>query len=59
MAGLDLPEQLGKVPSSFKGYLWVEDIWTVGPAFRPGKDLRNQAQLDASEAALERRRTRQ
>lgn len=56
MAGLDLPEQLGKVPSSFKGYLWVEDIWTVGPAFRAGKDLRNQAQLDASEAALERRR---
>ena len=56
--GLDLPEQLGKVPRSFKGYVWVEDIWTVGPALRPGRDIRNQAQIDASEAALERRRER-
>jgi glycerophosphoryl diester phosphodiesterase len=59
MAGLDLPEQLGKVPASFKGYLWVEDIWTVGPAIRPGRDIRTQAQVDASEATLERRRARQ
>jgi len=56
--GLTLPEQLGKVPSSFKGYVWVEDIWTVGPALRPGRDFRNRAQLDAAEAGLERRRAR-
>ena len=54
--GLTLPEQLGKVPNSFKGYIWVEDIWTVGPALRPGRDIRNQAQQDAAEAGLKRRR---
>jgi glycerophosphoryl diester phosphodiesterase len=56
--GLTLPEQLGEVPSSFKGYIWVEDIWTVGPAFRPHRDIRTEAQLDAAEAGLKRRRER-
>jgi glycerophosphoryl diester phosphodiesterase len=54
--GLALPEQLGKVPNSFKGYIWVEDIWTVGPALRPGRDVRSKAQIDAAEAGLNRRR---
>jgi glycerophosphoryl diester phosphodiesterase len=54
--GLTLPEQLRKIPSSFKGYIWVEDIWNVGPALRPGRDVRNQAQQDAAEAGLKRRR---
>ena len=54
--GLSLPEQLGEIPSSFNGYVWVEDIWTVGPALRRGRDIRNQAQLDAAEAGLKRRR---
>jgi glycerophosphoryl diester phosphodiesterase len=54
--GLTLPEQLGDVPNSFKGYIWVEDIWTVGPALRPGRDMRSQAQRDAAEAGLKRRR---
>ncbi len=44
------------MPNSFKGYIWVEDIWTVGPALRPGRDIRNQAQQDAAEAGLKRRR---
>ena len=57
-AGLTLPEQLGDIPSTFKGYVWVEDIWTVGPALRPGRDIRNQAQIDAAEAGLKRRRER-
>lgn len=56
--GLTLPEQLGEIPSTFKGYVWVEDIWTVGPALRPSRDIRNQAQLDAAEAGLKRRRER-
>lgn len=56
--GLDLPEQLGEVPRSFKGYLWVSDIWTVGPALRPARDIRSPAQVAASEAALQRRRER-
>lgn len=53
--GLTLPEQLGDIPSSFNGYVWVDDIWTVGPAFRPARDFRSQAQIDAAEAGLRRR----
>jgi len=56
--GLTLPEQLGEIPSSFNGYVWVDDIWTVGPALRPGRDFRTQAQMDAAEAGLKRRRER-
>ena len=48
--GLTLPEQLGEIPASFNGYVWVDDIWTVGPALRPGRDFRTQAQMDAAEA---------
>lgn len=55
-AGLSLPEQLGQVPSTFKGFLWVEDIWTVGPALRPHRDIRTKAQIDAADAGLKRRR---
>ena len=54
--GLTLPEQLGEIPSSFKGYVWVDDIWTVGPALRPNRDIRTKAQQDAAEAGLKRRR---
>ena len=57
-AGLTLPEQLGRIPSSFTGYIWAEDIWTVGPALRPGRDFRTKAQEDAAEAGLKRRRAR-
>lgn len=55
-AGLTLPEQLGDVPSTFKGYIWVEDIWTVGPALRPNRDVRTEAQQDAASQGLARRR---
>jgi glycerophosphoryl diester phosphodiesterase len=54
--GLTLPEQLGKIPSSFKGYVWVDDIWTVGPALRPNRDIRTKEQREAAEAGLKRRR---
>jgi glycerophosphoryl diester phosphodiesterase len=54
--GLTLPEQLGEIPSSFKGYVWVEDIWTVGPALRPHRDIRTREQQDAAESGLKRRR---
>ena len=54
--GLTLPEQLGEIPSTFNGYIWVDDIWTVGPALRPSRDFRTQAQMDAAEAGLKRRR---
>ncbi|WP_088310308.1 glycerophosphodiester phosphodiesterase family protein [Novosphingobium sp. B 225] len=39
--GLTLPEQLGDVPDSFRGYIWVEDIHTIGPALRPAYNKRN------------------
>lgn len=32
IAGLDQPEQLGKVPRDFRGYLWIENFYTVGRA---------------------------
>jgi len=54
--GLSLPEQLGEIPSTFNGYIWVEDIWTVGPGLRPSRDFRNQPQIDAAEVGLKRRR---
>ena len=53
-----LPEQLGQIPSSFKGFIWVEDIWTVGPAYRAHRDFRSEAQVAAAQAGLERRRRR-
>lgn len=56
--GLDLPEQLGRVPASFNGYLWVDDIWSIGPALRPAYNKRNPREeaelakvLDARRAA--------
>lgn len=33
--GLSTPQQLAKVPASFNGYIWVENIRDVGPALRP------------------------
>ncbi|WP_054589248.1 glycerophosphodiester phosphodiesterase family protein [Sphingopyxis macrogoltabida] len=33
--GLTTPQQLAKVPASFNGYIWVEDIREIGPALRP------------------------
>ena len=32
--GLTEAEQLTRVPASFNGYIWVEDIWNMGPALR-------------------------
>ena len=33
-AGIERPEQLARVPRSYRGYLWVEDIYTIGPALK-------------------------
>jgi len=54
--GLDLPEQVRKVPAGFNGYLWVDDIYAVGPAARPAYRKRNPVQEERFEAAMERRR---
>ncbi len=54
--GLDLPEQVREVPASFTGHVWVEDIWSVGPAVRPGFNKRNAREEAELQAALEKRR---
>lgn len=54
--GLDLPEQLGEVPSSFNGYVWVDDMWSVGPALRPAYDKRNPREEAELAKALDARR---
>jgi glycerophosphoryl diester phosphodiesterase len=55
-AGVDLPEQLGDVPASFNGYLFVDDIWNVAPALYPSLDGRGAEQQAAAERGLARRR---
>lgn len=56
--GLDLPEQIGEVPASFTGYVWVEDIWSIGPALRPAYNKRNPREEAELAKALEARRAR-
>lgn len=55
-SGLDLPEQIRDVPRDFTGYVWVEDIWSVGPAVRPGFNKRNPREEKETQEALEKRR---
>ena len=57
--GLTLPEQLTEIPASFNGYVWVEDGFTALPALFPSFDNRTQEEIDASQAALKRRRNAQ
>lgn len=54
--GLDLPEQIGDIPAGFNGYVWVDDITTVGPALRPAYNKRTPPQEAKLQAELERRR---
>ncbi len=57
--GLTLPEQLTEIPDSFNGYVWVEDAFTALPALIQRFDDRRQAEIDATEDALEARRAAQ
>jgi glycerophosphoryl diester phosphodiesterase len=54
--GLDLPEQIGAIPASFTGYVWVQDIQTIGPALHPALNRRNQYREAELQAALAARR---
>ncbi len=56
--GLSLPEQIGQVPSSFTGYIWVEDIHAIGPALHPAYNKRNPVQEAELAKQLEARRKR-
>jgi glycerophosphoryl diester phosphodiesterase len=49
--GLDLPEQIGQIPSTFTGTVWVDDIWVIGPALHPAANHRN-AREEAETAAM-------
>jgi len=33
--GLSQVQQLTRIPASFKGYVWIDDIYNLGPALRP------------------------
>ena len=54
--GLDLPEQIGQIPSTFTGTVWVDDIWTIGPALHPAANHRNAREEVETAAGLEARR---
>jgi glycerophosphoryl diester phosphodiesterase len=56
LRGLTLPEQLGDIPRTFNGFILVEDSFTVIPARVPRYDNRRPLEVEAAEAALERRR---
>ena len=56
--GLDLPEQLGEIPSSFNGYVFVDDMWNIGPALHSSIDRRNGHEIELAEKAIERRRAK-
>lgn len=57
--GLTLAEQLTRVPSTFNGYIWIEDSFTILPALYPRFDKRSDKELAASNAALAKRRLSQ
>lgn len=58
--GIDLPEQLGAVPASFNGYVWVDDMWSVGPALRPAYNKRNPVEeAELARALAARRKARE
>ena len=57
--GLDLPEQVGDIPASFTGYVWVDDMWSVGPALRPAYNKRNPREQAELAKALDARRAAQ
>lgn len=54
--GLDLPEQLGEIPSTFNGFIWVDDIWSIGPALHVAFNKRSPEEDAATEARWEERR---
>ena len=54
--GLDLPEQIGQVPASFNGHIWVADLWVIGPALHPAGDRRNGREKEETDALVAKRR---
>ncbi|BDI59710.1 glycerophosphodiester phosphodiesterase family protein [Qipengyuania nanhaisediminis] len=59
VAGITLPEQLTEIPDSFNGYVWTDDAFVTLPALVSRYDNRNAAEIEAAQAALERRRAAQ
>ena len=58
LSGITLPEQLGEVPASYNGFLWVDDMWSISPALFPSTDKRSEAQLESARAVHAARRDR-
>jgi glycerophosphoryl diester phosphodiesterase len=47
--GLRHSRELADVPASFRGYVLVDNFWTVGPALRPSLDARTNAEAVAAQ----------
>lgn len=54
--GLDLPEQFHDIPSSFNGYIFVDDLYILGPALRPSLNRWSNAERERMTEVLDRRR---
>ncbi len=54
--GLDLPEQLRQIPNTYNGYIFVDDLYVLGPALRPGLNRRGEEERSALADVLKRRR---
>ncbi|WP_296679348.1 glycerophosphodiester phosphodiesterase family protein [Novosphingobium sp.] len=54
--GLDLPEQIGDIPVGFNGFVWVDDIYAIGPALHPALNKRNPVEQAELLREIERRR---
>ena len=48
--GLRHSRQLGDIPVSYRGMAMVDNYWTVGPALRPSRDGRTNAEAVAAQA---------
>lgn len=54
--GLDLPSQFGDIPDSFNGYIWIDDLYILGPALRSGFNDRDEEEREALAKVIKRRR---
>ena len=56
---LDLPDQMAEMPPSYTGYVWVRDIWTMGPTLHPATRRRSpEAEMKLDAALTARRKAR-
>ncbi len=47
--GLRHSRELSDVPAAFRGYVMIDNYWTVGPALHPGLDARTDGEANAAQ----------